>query len=169
MGTACQGHWDSRNRVSRDTGTHQEHGDSIRDMMLWQGQSVRDTGPASGTWGQQVRDTGSAATVSRDTGTHQGQCQGQEDTGHSPPQSLPVPQSHPGVTDLGAVGVDGAGPIHLSQLALHVSKAQAQLPCSIITQHLGTGTWLTWAHLCPSLTPQCLPGTPSPCCDPSPV
>lgn len=44
---------------------------------------------------------------------------------------------HPGVTDLGAVGVDCSGSIDLAQFALHVCKSLAHVPCMLIRKDLG--------------------------------
>lgn len=44
--------------------------------------------------------------------------------------------SHPGVTDLGAVGVDCSAPINLTQFTLHVSKSQAHVPGMLIRKDL---------------------------------
>ncbi len=44
--------------------------------------------------------------------------------------------SHPGVTDLGAVGVDRPGSIYLTQFTLHVSKSQTHVPSMLIRKDL---------------------------------
>ena len=44
--------------------------------------------------------------------------------------------SHPGVTDLGAVGVDCSGSINLAKFTLHVSKSQTHVPRMLIRKDL---------------------------------
>lgn len=43
---------------------------------------------------------------------------------------------HPWVADLGAVGVDGSAPINLTELTLHVGKAQTHVPRMLIREDL---------------------------------
>lgn len=44
--------------------------------------------------------------------------------------------SHPGITDLGAVGVDCSGSINLAQFTLHVSKSQTHVSRMLIRKDL---------------------------------
>ena len=44
--------------------------------------------------------------------------------------------SHPGVADLGAVGVDGSGAVDLAQLALHVGEAHTHVPGMLVGKDL---------------------------------
>lgn len=44
--------------------------------------------------------------------------------------------THPGVTDLGAVGVDCSGSIYLTQFTLHISKSQTHVSGMFIRKNL---------------------------------
>lgn len=44
--------------------------------------------------------------------------------------------SYPGITDLGAVGVDGSRTINLAKFALHVSKALTHISGVLIREDL---------------------------------
>jgi hypothetical protein len=44
--------------------------------------------------------------------------------------------AHPGVADLGAVGVDGSRAVDLPQLALHVSESHTHVPGVLIWKDL---------------------------------